>query len=146
MVTIIGIKATGVNTGSAFLIGEPVLCILQPHFSPRAMSWIKNALIDLAVTAIIAVHAFSDVTWTWWVIAIYTPLMVLLKLFALSGAAHAVQQKADGVPVWFYHVLYGANLLLLLKAPFYEAAAGWAVIWILSVVAESRRPRSPKKK
>jgi hypothetical protein len=118
---------------------------LASTFDPNAMSWIKNALIDLAVTAIIAVHAFSDVSWTWWVIAIYTPLMVLLKVFALSGAAHAVQQKADGVPVWFYHVLYGANLLLLLKAPFYEAAAGWAVIWVLSVVAESRRPRSTKK-
>lgn len=109
------------------------------------MSWIKKELIDLAVTAVIAAHAFTDLTLTWWVVAIYTPLMVLLKLFALSGAAHAVQQKADGVPVWFYHVLYGANLLLLLKAPFYEAAAGWAVIWVLSVVAESRRPRSKKK-
>lgn len=108
------------------------------------MSWIKNALIDILVTAVIGTHAFIGATWTWWVIAIYTPLMVLLKLFALSGAANAVQQKADSVPVWFYHVLYAANLALLLKAGFLEAAGGWAVIWILSVVAESRRPKASK--
>lgn len=123
---------TGVSAGR--ILRLPAL-----HFA--AMTWIKNVLIDIAVTAVIAAHAFTDFTWTWWVIAIYTPLMVLLKFFALSGAANAVQQKADGVPVWFYHVLYAANLILLLMAPFYEAAAGWAIIWVLSVVVESRRPR-----
>jgi len=106
------------------------------------MTWIKNAIIDLAITAVIAVFAFTGATWSWWIIAIYTPLMVLLKLFALSGAAAAVKQKSDQVPVWFYHVLYAANLVLLLVGLFYWAAAGWAVIWLLSVIAESRnRPR-----
>jgi len=109
------------------------------------MAWIKNAIIDIAVTVVIALLAFTGATWAWWIVAIYTPLMVLLKLFALSGAATAVQQKASDVPTWFYHVLYGANLVLLLVAVFYWAAAGWAVIWLLSVVAESKRRPSKKK-
>ncbi len=109
------------------------------------MSWIKNAIIDIAITVVIAVFAFTGVTWSWWIIAIYTPLMVLLKLFALSGAATAVKQKSDQVPTWFYHLLYGANLVLLLVGLFYWAAAGWAVIWVLSVVAESKSRPSKKR-
>jgi len=105
------------------------------------MVWLKNAVIDLAITAVIAMLYFTGAQWAWWVVAIYTPLMVLLKLFALSGVAAAVQRKADDVPIWFYHVLFAANVILLLLTPFYYAVAGWIVIWVLSVVAESRRPR-----
>ncbi len=109
------------------------------------MSWIKNALIDIAVTAVIAAYYFTGATWGWWVIAIYTPLMVLLKLFALSGAANAVQRKADDVPVWFYHVLYAANVVLLVVSDFLYAGIGWAAIWVLSTIAESKRPKSKSK-
>ncbi len=80
------------------------------------MAWIKNAIIDLGVTAVIAVYAFTGATWAWWIIAIYTPLMVLLKVFGLSSAAAAVQQKASDVPTWFYHFLFAANVVLLLRA------------------------------
>lgn len=109
------------------------------------MAWIKNAIIDLGVTAVIAVYAFTGATWAWWIIAIYTPLMVLLKVFGLSSAAAAVQQKASDVPSWFYHILFAANVVLLLRVLFYWAVAGWVVIWILSVVAEARRRPSKKK-
>ena len=106
------------------------------------MSWIKNALIDIAVTIVIAVFAFGGADWGWWIIAIYTPLMLLLKFFALSGAATAVQRKADDVPSWFYHVLYAANVILLFMAPFVYAAFGWIGIWLLSVIVESKsRPK-----
>ena len=108
------------------------------------MSWIKNALIDVAVTVVIAWFAWTGASWAWWIIAIYTPLMVLLKVYALSGAANAVQRKADDVPVWFYHFLFAANVVLLLMASFLWSAGGWIVIWVLSVVAETRRPKSPK--
>jgi len=109
------------------------------------MSWIKNALVDMAVTLVMAVFAFTGASWSWWIIAIYTPLMVVLKLFGLSGAAAVVKQKPDEVPVWMYHVLYGANLMLLLVGAFYLAAAGWALIWVLSVVAEIRRRPSASR-
>ena len=124
-----------------------VISFYNPYFMveakiPHVMSWIKNALIDLAITAVIAVYAFNGATWGWCVIAIYTPLMVLLKVFALSGAASAVQRKADEVPLWFYHLLFAANVILLFVADFNYAAFGWVAIWLLSVLAESRsRPK-----
>jgi hypothetical protein len=109
------------------------------------MSWIKNAFIDIAVTAVILAYAFTTAIWGWWIIAIYTPLMLLLKVFALSGAASNVQRKADSVPSWFYHVLYGVNVALLLYSSFVYAAIGWAAIWILSTIAESQsRPQKKK--
>jgi len=115
------------------------------HQSHRMMFWIKNALIDLAITAVIAIFYFNGATWGWWIIVIYTPLMVLLKVFALSGIANAVQRKADDVPVWFYHLLFGANVVLLMLSNLLLLAAGWAAIWVLSTIAESRRPRSSSK-
>lgn len=102
------------------------------------MSWIKNVIIDMATTLVIAYFFFTQADWAWWVIAIYTPLMVLLKVFAFSGVATAVQRKADDVPVRFYHVLYGANMILLLISSFKFAAVGWAAIWVLSAVLESK--------
>jgi|GEM_PF-749044 len=127
------------------LIPERGLWILEVLRTERnTMAWIKNAIIDLGVTAVIAVYAFTGATWAWWIIAIYTPLMVLLKVFGLSSAAAAVQQKASDVPTWFYHFLFAANVVLLLRAFFYCPAAGWAAIWILSVVAEARRRPSKK--
>jgi hypothetical protein len=109
------------------------------------MTWIKNAIIDVAITAVIVAYALTMATWSWWIIAIYTPLMVLLKVFALSGAASSVQRKADDVPSWFYHVLYAANVLLLLYASFLYAAIGWAAIWILSTIVESKNKPKMKK-
>lgn len=108
------------------------------------MSWIKNTVVDIAITVVIAMYALMLPVWAWWIIAIYTPLMVLLKVFALSGAANAVQRKASDVPSWFYHVLYAANVGLLLYASFLYAAIGWAVIWILSAMAEAKN--KPKKR
>lgn len=130
------------------MIPEQVMWIFDlPLYSDclAGMNWIKNAIIDIAVTIVIGVYAFTGATWGWWIIAIYTPLMLLLKVFGLSSAATAVQQKASDVPAWFYHLLYAANLVLLLRAEFYWAAAGWAAIWILSVVAEARRRPKARK-
>jgi len=121
--------------------------LAEPLFTPDGisgnqsrviMAWIKNAIIDIAVTAIIVVYALTTATWGWWIIAIYTPLMLLLKVLAMSGAAAAVQRKADDVPGWFYHLLYGVNVLMLLYASFTNAAIGWAAIWILSAIVESK--------
>ncbi len=109
------------------------------------MTWIKNAVIDVAITAVIVAYTLTLAAWGWWIIAIYTPLMLLLKIFALSGAAVNVQRKADSVPSWFYHVLYGLNVALLLYSAFVYAAIGWAAIWILSTIAESQsRPKAKK--
>ena len=110
------------------------------------MNWIKNVLLDILVTVVIGIYAFTEPEWGYWVIIIYTPFMLLLKLMAvLSGASNPVKKKVEAAaPAWFFHLIYGVNLLLLLYANWWMMAVGWAGIWILSAVQESRRPKTEK--
>jgi len=113
------------------------------------MAWLKNALIDLLVTAVIIIYVITNESWGYYVIMIYTPLILLLKVGAIAGGAGKIvrktgkEKKSDVAPNWFYHLLYGANFALLLYGAWWIMAGGWAVIWILSAVQEAR---SSKKK
>ncbi len=105
------------------------------------MKWFKVTIVDIAVTICIVVAAFFDVEWARWVIWIYTPFILLLKLGALlappvikRGAA-----KKEEAPEWVYHLLYAANVILLSVAAWWWVAAGWAAIWVLSYVASRRK-------
>ncbi len=108
------------------------------------MAWLKNALVDLLVTAVIIIYVITNASWGYWVIVIYTPLILLLKVGAIAGGAGKVVRKtgkkkeSDTAPNWFFHLLYGANFALLLYANWWIMAGGWAVIWILSAVQEAR--------
>ncbi len=108
------------------------------------MTWLKNVLIDLAVTIVIAIYVFAGPVWSYWILVVYTPLMVLLKIAALtSGVNTSGKKDAVTPPAWFFHVVYAVNLILLLNANQLLLVAGWAVIWILSAVQEARN--QPKK-
>lgn len=103
------------------------------------MSWIKNVVVDLAVVLVLAVAVVLEVAWARWAILVYTPLMVVLKLMAVAGGATLGKlRKEDAVPAGFYHLLYGASLALAVYGQWWIIAAGWAAIWLLSVVAELR--------
>ena len=103
------------------------------------MNWLKNVLLDIAVTAVIAIWLFYGSTWAYWIVLIYTPLLVVLKVVALSsGISQATAQKKDATPVWFYHVIYATNLILLLVGKWWVMAAAWACIWVLSAYLQSR--------
>lgn len=106
------------------------------------MSWLKHVLIDLLITLCVVLATFGAIVWAKWVVWIYTPLMVLLKLGALGAK---LPQPKDGPPDGFFHVLYGVNLAILLWHAWWWVAAGWAAIWVLSVVAVARG-RTPKKR
>lgn len=120
------------------------------------MSWLKHVIVDLAITAVIVFYALQGPEWAWWVLVIYTPLLIVLKLLAMSsGVAGAVKAKGGNEPPdWFFHVIYAVSVLLLLQANDYILATGWAVIWVLSAVGLARsrpskagtaRPSSSKK-
>ncbi|MEQ9105749.1 MAG: hypothetical protein RIE53_13750 [Rhodothermales bacterium] len=114
------------------------------------MSWLKHVIVDLAITAVIILYALQGPEWAWWILVIYTPLLIVLKLLAMSsGVAGAVKAKGGNEPPdWFFHVIYAVSVLLLLRADDYLLAAGWAVIWILSAVglARSRPSKSRSTK
>lgn len=107
------------------------------------MNWFKSTIVDVAVTVCIVLAAFVEVEWARWVIWIYTPFILLLKvgaLFAPPAIKKAPSSKKQAeVPEWFFHLLYGANVLLLLVAGWWLVAAGWAAIWVVSYVAARRK-------
>ena len=111
------------------------------------MNWLKHVVIDIAALAVIAIFTFAGGTWAWWVIAVYTPLLVVLKVLALSmGVSSAVKKKGgDEAPDWFFHLVYALSVLLLLQAQEYMFAGGWALIWMLSAIGQARSRPSKKK-
>ncbi len=104
------------------------------------MTWIKHVILDLVMLAVVAVWALVGIGWMWWVIAIYTPLLIVLKVAAFSmGVSTAVKAKGgDQAPDWFFHVVYALSVVLMLVAGNMIFAAGWALIWILSAAGQAR--------
>ncbi|MGI9175149.1 MAG: hypothetical protein ACR2GR_07515 [Rhodothermales bacterium] len=107
------------------------------------MPWLKNVLVDLAVVALITVATVLDQRWALVLVAIYTPLMLVLKVLPLLPGALPVKlpNAADTPPAWFYHALYAANVGLLAAAQQWVLAGGWLLIWVLSGIADVKAKR-----
>ncbi|PIQ62582.1 MAG: hypothetical protein COV99_05575 [Bacteroidetes bacterium CG12_big_fil_rev_8_21_14_0_65_60_17] len=112
------------------------------------MAWIKHVILDLVILAVLAAWTLTGAVWMWWVIAIYTPLLVVLKVAALTmGVSTAVKAKGgDQAPDWFFHVVYGLSLVLMLVAGNMYFAAAWALIWVLSAVGNARNRSSARNR
>jgi hypothetical protein len=106
------------------------------------MGWVRHVIIDLVITLCVVLATFFAQGWAAWVVWIYTPAMVLLKIGAIGAK---LPQAKDGPPDWFFHVLYAVNVVILLYHGWYWVAAGWVVIWVLSALAAARN-RIPTKR
>jgi hypothetical protein len=115
-------------------------------------SILKNNWLDIAVTVAIAVAVFSGNEVLRWVVLIYTPLMLLLKIVAFSNrhSTSRIKPKDSGTPPLFYHILYGVNVAILLygslvvSRSWWWVTACWALIWILSAAAGTGSKTKPK--
>jgi hypothetical protein len=107
------------------------------------MNWIKSTVVDIAVTACIAVAVFMGEEWARWIIWIYTPLILVLKVGALFASPvvrkTAVKKQQEEAPEWFYHALYAVNTGLLAFAGWWWLVAGWVAIWAVSFVGARRK-------
>ena len=103
------------------------------------MSWIKNAIVDIGITILIAAMVLTNLNWIYWVLVIYTGFMVLIKVVGLIGPAIKSKVTDDTPPNWFYHLLYALNVALLAMGQHVYLLAGWAVIWLLSIVYQRKR-------
>lgn len=102
------------------------------------MAWIKEVIIDVLVTLCIALATIQSVEWAKWVVWIYTPFILLLKVIAYFGPAvvkRAGRRGKQVAPDWIFHVLYAANVLLLAAFQWWIEGAGWAAIWLISYLA-----------
>lgn len=104
------------------------------------MSWIKHVVVDLLMVVVIALAALLDITAARWAVIIYTPLMLVLKVVALLGGGllGQLRQTKEAPPGWFFHAVYAVSIVLLLLGSWWIMAGAWAVIWVLSVLAERR--------
>ncbi len=114
------------------------------------MSWLKDALVDIAVTVMIVLAAALDLPWARWMVLIYTPFMLIAKvLFFLGGhSISKMKQKVVAVPTWFFHLLYAINVTVAAgyalagagaaTQHWWMIAGGWALIWILSIATDVR--------
>ncbi len=105
------------------------------------MKWIQGVLLDIAVTVCIAVATLQGAEWAKWVVWIYTPFMLVLKIAAYFGPSMVKKKRKDRPdepPPWFHHLLYAINVLLLSVARWWLEAAGWLAIWIISYLTERK--------
>jgi len=113
------------------------------------MHLLKDIAIDLIVLLLICgtvameVELFGltgPVTVLWWVLAVYTALMLLLKAGALATARTLRQMNMgqDAVSPNVYRLLYAMNTIALLAGGFWLLAAGWVGIWGLSEAVRAR--------
>ncbi len=105
------------------------------------MSWLKDVIVDILVTVSIALATLQDAVWAKWVVWIYTPFILFLKVVAFFGPSvvkKVGKAKQEGAPDWVFHLLYGANVILLAGAQWWLEAAGWAAIWLISYLASRK--------
>lgn len=102
------------------------------------MTWLKEIVIDLVVTALIVLAVVQQVVWAEWIVLIYTPFMLALKALAFFAGGFIGQFKrgGNGVPPLFYHIIYAINVAVLVIFAWWGLAAQWAAIWIISIGIE----------
>jgi hypothetical protein len=71
--------------------------------------------------------------------------MLLLKgaAFLVKPSKSKLKPNHVAVPDAVYHVLYGLNIILAVLDRWWIIAAGWALIWILSII--TYRQNKPTK-
>lgn len=105
------------------------------------MAILRGASVDIIVTIFIIVATSLDLIWGRWVLIVYTALMLLLKIAALSSGGLrklTTQKKRSVPPIWIFHLLYAINVIALGIAGWWYLFAGWGAIWILSILIERR--------
>ena len=112
----------------------------DPKWDESAMTHLKNIIVDLLVTGLIIYTVVQDAAWGRVAIWIYTPLMLLLKIGALTvGKKLTGQVKSSDTPALWLHGLYGVNVAALLWGQWWIMAALWMGVWGLSAVYDWRQ-------
>ncbi|MEZ4702307.1 MAG: hypothetical protein R2834_18375 [Rhodothermales bacterium] len=107
------------------------------------MKWLKDVVLDIAITVFIVLATTGMVSWAQWVVFIYTPFMLAIKALAFFGGGvgqvSRQRKKADDAPpALFFHALYAINVTLLALNTWWISAGQWALIWLFSFLVERR--------
>lgn len=100
------------------------------------MDWLKNVVVDILVTLFIAAALLIGDMWMWWIILVYTLLLLVAKgVTASSSGTIAQKARSTDAPIWFYHLLYGLNIIMLGLTSWWFLTVGWVAIWLLSYLS-----------
>ena len=104
------------------------------------MNWLKDVVVDIAVTLFIFSAVLLQDSWMRYVIWAYTALMLLAKVAVLSADSFSqIANKArSDAPEWFSHLLYALNTAALFWGEWWYAGAAWALIWLFSYMAQRK--------
>jgi len=103
------------------------------------MNWLKNAILDIALTGLIITAVVTQVDWLRFFIIAYAGIMLFMKLgvYRSDQLASKVNKK-DEVPAWFNHVLYAVDLAAPLYAGYWLMAGLWGAIWFVSWLTQQK--------
>ncbi len=116
------------------------------------MPWLKTVILDILVAVIAILFVLTGQSWAKWVILIYTPLMLLLKIGAVIGAGSVTpmttkknaEARATAAPAWFFHGIYALMVGIFVYNQWWMMVAAWAAIWAASFFY-LRRTRSARE-
>lgn len=105
------------------------------------MGWVKGIIIDLVVAALVVIAAVAHQKWAWWIIAVYTPVMLALKLmvWASPGLANLTGTRNEQIPRIVLHLLFAVCFAFSIVGGWEWLAICWAAIWLLSATQDMRQ-------
>jgi len=97
-------------------------------------NWFTKVIADVLVTLLIASAVILEHPWLGYVVITYTYLMLVIRIMvSMSNQLQSIVKKnPSNAPMWFFHLLYGTNVLLLTIFGWFLTAAAWVLIWFLS--------------
>ena len=101
--------------------------------------WIRDSLLDLVTLGIICGFVLTDQIILEIVLWIYSGLLLITKILALSVNFLASKASKTEVPDWFYHSVYAVSTILLFAFQYFYLGGVWLLIWILSFAYQQKK-------
>jgi len=103
------------------------------------MTWLKNAVLDIALTALVITAVVTQIDWLRFFIIAYAGIMLFMKIGVYRSAQMTNRvNKKEEVPVWFNHLLYAIDVAAPLFVGFWLMSGLWAAIWLVSYLTHQK--------
>lgn len=103
------------------------------------MTWLKNAVLDIALTALVITAVVTQVDWLRFFIVAYAGIMLFMKIGVYRSDQMTKRlNKKEEVPAWFNHLLYAIDVAAPLFFGFWLMAGLWAAVWLISFLTHQK--------
>ncbi len=100
------------------------------------MKFLKANLLDLLAVALVAFGLFREVQAITVILWIYLALSLLTRVVGFFVPSMVRRATSDNqTPVWFYHLLYGISIAILIYTNRIELGIAWFVLWVSSAIS-----------